>query len=78
LKSNEGGCGGLVFVFLCRAKLQPNAKEAIEMIDHGLCDDKLICSYFPISPWKQRLILLYFMIYAKDKSATRHGRTKQL
>lgn|GEM_PF-3900820 len=56
----------------------PHAKEAIEMIDHGLCDDKLICSYFPISPWKQRLILLYFMIYAKDKSATKPVRTKQL
>jgi inorganic pyrophosphatase len=40
---------------------------AIRMIDHGLYDDKLICSYSPIPPWKKRLIHLFFMIYAKAK-----------
>jgi inorganic pyrophosphatase len=38
------------------------------MIDKGLYDDKLICSRSPVSPWKKRLILLFFMIYAKAKS----------
>jgi len=38
------------------------------MIDRGLYDDKLICSRSPISPWKQQLILLFFMICAKAKS----------
>jgi len=41
---------------------------AVRMIDQGLYDDKLICSHLPISPWKQRMILLFFMIYAKAKS----------
>jgi inorganic pyrophosphatase len=38
------------------------------MIDRGLYDDKLICSHSPICPWKQRLVLLFFMINAKAKS----------
>ena len=45
-----------------------NAWGAIRMIDRGLYDDKLICSHSPIPPWKQELILLFFMIYAKAKS----------
>jgi inorganic pyrophosphatase len=40
---------------------------AITMIDHGFYDDKLICSYSPIPPWKKRLIHLFFMMYAKAK-----------
>lgn len=44
-----------------------HAWGAIRMIDGGVYDDKLICSRSPISPWKQRLILLFFMIYAKAK-----------
>jgi inorganic pyrophosphatase len=40
---------------------------AITMIDHGFYDDKLICSYSPIPPWKKRLIHLFFMIYARAK-----------
>ena len=39
-----------------------NAWGAIRMIDRGLYDDKLICSHSPIPPWKQELILLFFMI----------------
>ncbi|WAK04177.1 inorganic diphosphatase [Methylobacter sp. YRD-M1] len=45
-----------------------HARGAIRMIDQGMYDDKLICSRSPISPWQQRLILLFFMIYAKAKS----------
>ena len=45
-----------------------HAWGAIRMIDRGLYDNKLICSHSPISPWKQGLILLFFMIYAKAKS----------
>jgi len=50
------------------ATVTVHAWGAIRMIDRGLYDDKLICSRSPISPWKQRLILLFFMIYAKAKS----------
>jgi inorganic pyrophosphatase len=49
-------------------KVSVYAWGAIGLIDHGLHDDKLICSHSPIPPWKQRLILLFFMIYAKAKS----------
>ena len=50
------------------ATVTVHAWGAIRMIDQGLYDDKLICSRSPISPWKQRLILLFFMFYAKAKS----------
>lgn len=49
------------------AKVKVHTWGAITMIDHGLYDDKLICSYSPIPPWKKRLIHLFFMIYAKAK-----------
>jgi inorganic pyrophosphatase len=32
-----------------------------------LYDDKLICSHSPISAQQQRLILLFFQLYAKAK-----------
>jgi inorganic pyrophosphatase len=48
--------------------IKVNACGAIRMIDRGLYDDKLICSHSPIPPWKQGLILLFFMIYARAKS----------
>ena len=48
--------------------VQVHAWGAVRMIDGGSYDDKLICSRSPISPWKQRLILLFFMFYAKAKS----------
>lgn len=51
-----------------------HAWGAIGMIDRGLYDDKLICSRSPISPRKQRLILLFFMIYAKAKSLLNRAR----
>jgi inorganic pyrophosphatase len=38
------------------------------MIGRGLYDDKQICNPSPIPPWKQGLILLFFMIYARAKS----------
>lgn len=40
---------------------------AIGMIDGGVYEDKLICAQKPISVKQQRLILLFFMIYAKAK-----------
>jgi inorganic pyrophosphatase len=48
-------------------KVKIHAWGAVRMIDNGLYDDKLICSYSPISPWKKRFILLFFMFYAKAK-----------
>ena len=40
---------------------------AIGMIDRGIYEDKLICALSPIPLWKQRLIFLFFMLYAKAK-----------
>jgi len=50
------------------ATVKVYAWGAIGLIDHGLHDDKLICSHSPIPPWKRQLILLFFVIYAKAKS----------
>ncbi len=50
------------------ATVRVYAWGAIGLIDQGLHDDKLICSHSSIPRWKQRLILLFFMIYAKAKS----------
>ena len=49
------------------ATVTVQAWGAVRMIDRGFYDDKLICSRSPISPWKRRLILLFFMIYAQAK-----------
>jgi inorganic pyrophosphatase len=43
------------------------ARGAVRMIDRGFYDDKLICSRAPISPGTQRLILLFFKLYAQAK-----------
>jgi inorganic pyrophosphatase len=48
-------------------KISIHAWGAVEMIDRGLYDDKLICSDSPISAWQQWLVLLFFRIYAKAK-----------
>jgi inorganic pyrophosphatase len=50
------------------ATVKVHAWGAVRMVDRGLYDDKLICGYTPIPPWKQWLILLFFRIYAKAKS----------
>jgi inorganic pyrophosphatase len=49
-------------------RIKIHALGAVRMIDRGTYDDKLICSRYPISPWKKRFILLFFMIYARSKS----------
>ena len=50
------------------AMVKVHARGAVRMIDGGLYDDKLICSRLPIPLWKQKFILLFFIIYAKAKS----------
>lgn len=50
------------------ARVRVPAWGAVELIDAGRRDDKLICGYVPVPPWKRRLILLFFRIYAKAKS----------
>ena len=49
------------------ATVTVQVRGAVRMIDRGYYDDKLICSRTAISPWKRRLILLFFMIYAQAK-----------
>lgn len=50
------------------SKVTVRAWGAVELIDAGRRDDKLICGYVPVPPWKRRLILLFFILYAKAKS----------
>jgi len=50
------------------AKVTVYAWGAVGLTDRGLYDDKLICSHLPIPLWKQKIIILFFMIYAKAKS----------
>lgn len=40
---------------------------SIGMIDGGIYEDKMICAHTPISRNQQKLILLFFMFYAKAK-----------
>ena len=49
-------------------KLKIYAWGAIGLTDRGLYDDKLICSQYPISQWQQRLVIIFFKIYARAKS----------
>ncbi|MDX2504480.1 MAG: inorganic diphosphatase [Gammaproteobacteria bacterium] len=58
-------------------KVKVYAWGAVGLTDRGLYDDKLICSHSPIPPWKQRLILLFFMIYAKAKSLLNLSRGRR-
>ncbi|MCK5666638.1 MAG: inorganic diphosphatase [Thiotrichaceae bacterium] len=49
-------------------KVKIYAWGAIGLTDRGMYDDKLICSHLPIPVWKKRMILLFFIIYARAKS----------
>ena len=49
------------------SKVKVHAFGAITMIDSGLYDDKLICSFLPIPPWKKKMVHLFFIVYAKAK-----------
>lgn len=40
---------------------------AIGLTDRGMYDDKLICGQIPVPLWKQRMLLVFFMFYAKAK-----------
>ena len=59
------------------AKVTVYAWGAIGLTDRGLYDDKLICSHAAISPWKQQLIVAFFMIYAKAKSLLNLSRGRK-
>lgn len=49
-------------------KVKVYAWGAVGLTDHGLYDDKLICSQSPLSQRQQRLILIFFNIYARAKA----------
>lgn len=49
------------------ASVSVYAWGSIGMIDGGVLEDKLICAQAPISKQQQRLILWFFIIYAKAK-----------
>ena len=40
---------------------------AVTLTDHGMSDDKLICSTLPLAPAERRRVLRFFHFYAKCK-----------
>jgi inorganic pyrophosphatase len=49
------------------ARVAVQALGAVELIDRGILDDKLICGDHPVGPAKRFLILLFFKFYALCK-----------
>ena len=43
------------------------AYGAVGLTDHGLYDDKLICSQRPLTAWQRRWVLIFFKFYALCK-----------
>ncbi len=58
-------------------KIKVFAWGAVGLTDRGLYDDKLICSQFPVSQRQQKLILIFFQIYAKAKSLLNMARGRK-
>jgi inorganic pyrophosphatase len=50
------------------ARVSVYAFGAIGFTDRSMYDDKLICSYKPINPWKRFLVLVFFRFYARCKA----------
>ena len=48
-------------------KVTVRAFGAVGLTDHGMYDDKLICSNQPIDRWQRLQVLLFFTFYAKCK-----------
>ena len=44
-----------------------NAYGAVGLTDRGLYDDKLICSTTPVGQGKRRLVVAFFIVYARCK-----------
>ncbi len=49
-------------------RLTVRAIGAVRLIDHGIQDDKIICSYRPIRPRERFFVLLFFRFYARCKT----------
>jgi inorganic pyrophosphatase len=50
------------------ARVSVYAFGAIGFTDRSMYDDKLICSYHPVTPWKRFLVLVFFRFYARCKA----------
>jgi inorganic pyrophosphatase len=48
-------------------RVQAKAWGAVRMVDHGMLDDKLICSDLPPDPLQRQQVLRFFRFYAKCK-----------
>jgi inorganic pyrophosphatase len=49
------------------SRVSVKAYGAVGLFDRGMYDDKLICSARPLSRLQRRLVLLFFVLYAKGK-----------
>jgi inorganic pyrophosphatase len=57
-------------------RITVQARGAVRLIDHGIYDDKIICSNRPIGPGQRFSVLLFFRFYARCKTLLNfmHGR----
>lgn len=49
------------------SRVRVRAFGAVGLTDHGMYDDKLICSPQAVSPVQRRIVLMFFQLYAKGK-----------
>ena len=49
------------------SRVRVRAFGAVGLTDHGMYDDKLICSRQAVSPVQRRMVLMFFRLYAKGK-----------
>jgi len=49
------------------SRVSVQAYGAVGLHDRGMYDDKLICSLRPVSLLQRRLVLAFFILYAKAK-----------
>ena len=49
------------------SRVRVRAFGAVGLTDHGMYDDKLICSRQAVSPVQRGMVLMFFRLYAKGK-----------
>lgn len=55
-------------------RLKVKARGAVSLMDHGMTDDKLICSEYPLSLRERHNVLRFFHLYAKCKGVLNFSR----
>jgi inorganic pyrophosphatase len=58
------------------SRVRVKAWGAVTLTDHGMSDDKLICSSRPLTPEQRRRMLRFFRFYAKCKGVLNFWRRR--